>query len=119
MDDFVISARNTRGSEFGTNPARSKYLVVPDTDSVPLPGHAVGDDKPIRSKAEWFAAVRAAGTWGKDLRTGHDRGDVLVFVHGYNNSPAGMLARHRGLFSGLKALGWKGTMVSSDWPSED
>jgi len=46
-------------------------------------------------------------------------GDILVFVHGYNNDIETVLARTRMLQSTLAAQGWKGLVVGFDWPSDN
>ena len=48
--------------------------------------------------------------------TGVLRGDVLVFIHGHNNSMADVLTRHRILKRDLPAHGFAGTVISFDWP---
>jgi esterase/lipase superfamily enzyme len=50
---------------------------------------------------------------------GQPRGDILFIVHGYNNSERDVMQRHRIMKSGLVALGFKGVIVSFDWPSDD
>lgn len=105
MADFVLSARNVRAGEFGSEPGPVKYLVVPDGES-PQPGHAIG-------KAEWFKAVRAAAEDPNDVR----QGNVTFFVHGYNNTPDSVISRHRQIRTGISPHGYVGTLVSFDWPS--
>jgi esterase/lipase superfamily enzyme len=46
-------------------------------------------------------------------------GDVLVFVHGYNNSQRTVMERHRQLQRDVRGLGFTGVVVSFDWPSGD
>lgn len=56
-------------------------------------------------------------------QSGHEtdfsRGDIVVYVHGYNNSQETMLARHRRIRQGLESHGFEGVVVSFDWPSAD
>jgi len=72
--------------------------------------------------------VMAADDWTKDIigqtprqtdATGVVRGDVLVFIHGYNNTVDLVLQRHRLLKSGLPNHGFAGTVISFDWPCDD
>jgi esterase/lipase superfamily enzyme len=42
-----------------------------------------------------------------------------VFIHGYDNTPPIILQRQRILKIGLATAGFKGTVVSFDWPSGD
>lgn len=46
-------------------------------------------------------------------------GNILVFVHGYNNSQRIVIERHRRLHDDLRADGFAGVVVSFDWPSGD
>ena len=46
-------------------------------------------------------------------------GNVLVFVHGYNNRIDDVMERHNLLQAGLGAAGYKGAIVSFDWPSDE
>ena len=55
---------------------------------------------------------------GKDSRDRRRaRGDVLAFVHGYNNDQKTVLARHRRLKADLAAAGFRGEVMSFNWPS--
>ena len=54
---------------------------------------------------------------GKLTLTGQATGDILVFIHGYNNDQQVVLERHRQLKKDLKASGYKGAVISFDWPS--
>jgi esterase/lipase superfamily enzyme len=108
---FVMSAREVKGGKFEAEPGRSRYLLVPD-GKVPTPDHEV-------SAAGWFRKLRAASVWGTDARRGGERGDILVFVHGYNNLPEVVIRRHRRIEADLREAGWKGAVMSFDWPSDD
>jgi esterase/lipase superfamily enzyme len=44
-------------------------------------------------------------------------GDIMVYVHGYNNSQETVLKRQRKLQRGLERNGFDGVLVSFDWPS--
>jgi esterase/lipase superfamily enzyme len=46
-------------------------------------------------------------------------GNILIFVHGYNNSQETVMKRHRRLRDDLKAEGFPGVVTSFDWPSAD
>jgi esterase/lipase superfamily enzyme len=107
---FVLSTRAVRAAKFVAEPGVAVFLQVPDAE-VSQPSHSV--DSKI-----WLRALRKAATWGLDARTGAKRGDVLFFVHGYNNSAGQVMHRHGLLENGLRALGFKGAVVSFDWPSD-
>lgn len=48
---------------------------------------------------------------------GYDFCDILIFIHGYNNSIADIMHRHDLLQKRLREKGFKGVIVSFDWPS--
>lgn len=114
MTDFVISVRNVKrkAGTFGSEPGPTRYLAVPASQDDLEPGHQI-------NRKNWVPAVMAAAKTGSDPVTQADCGDILVFVHGYNNKPSRVLARHRLLAKNLKAAGFPGVVVSFDWPSND
>jgi len=115
--DFVISARAIRNQAFTDDVGSASYLVVPD-GQLPAPAQK------IKAK-DWFAAVLAAATTAPDgspivdPHTGKIGGSVVVFVHGYAVDLETAMRRHRVLKAGLAVAGYKGTVVSFDWPSGD
>ena len=111
-DNFVLCARSVDGTKFSNEPGPTMFLQVP-TGQLPSPKH-----KAPKTDA-WVKRLRKEATWGKDARTELDRGDILIFVHGYNNDQKTVMDRHRQLKVDLSAAGWKGAIVSFDWPSAD
>jgi esterase/lipase superfamily enzyme len=109
--DFILSARNIERGKFAAEPAKSTFLALP-TGAKLSPEFAI-------DRKKWGQDLRRAGRWGKDARTGHARGDILIYVHGYNNSPDTVLARHRLLDQGLREQGYKGAVASFDWPAAE
>ena len=107
---YVVCTRRVRGGRFESEPGRVTYLRVPN-DRNPCPDDKIG-------KRLWFDEVsdRADGVADKRMDPG---GDVLVFVHGYNNDQDIVMKRHRRLHSDLWAEGFRGLVVSLDWPSAD
>jgi esterase/lipase superfamily enzyme len=83
--------------------------MVPEEED-PKPSHEIG-------RNEWVRRVRAeAGE--RSLASSESKvGDVLVFIHGYNNTPKDVRERHLRLRAGLAEAGYQGTLVSFDWPS--
>ena len=67
---------------------------------------------------DWVRDVMGQVIKSKDA-TGVLRGDVLAFIHGYNNSMADVLTRHRILKRDLSVHGFLGTVISFDWPCYD
>lgn len=120
ISNFIISVRNIRKkgnhASFGNEPGSTRYLEVPD-DSEPHPeNHKL-------TQTDWLKALLARAEEGKyesdpkDPVSGYSYGDILIFVHGYNNSIADIMKRHNLLQKRLKEQGFKGAVVSFDWPS--
>ncbi len=112
MDRFVICTRAISGKKFIAEPGTTRYLQVPGGEQ-PRPDHEV----PRRDV--WVKRLRKTSVWEKDSRVPtRDRGDILIFVHGYNNNQEIVMQRHDRLAKDLAAVGYKGSVVSFDWPSE-
>jgi len=108
--NLVLSARGISKGELNNEPGKTRFLDVPDGE-MPKPSHAV-------STARWRDEVmRRAGDVDPD--TGFREGDVLIFIHGYNNAWDDIMARHDLLQKRLRAAGFEGAVVSFDWPSND
>lgn len=108
--DFVICTRDTKGNGFVPEPGPTTFLKVKDTAPMPKPSDAAKVDP-------WLRELFKQAIWGKDSRTGAPRGDILVFVHGYNNGQDVVMRRQRRLKADLATAGFKGAVVSFDWPS--
>lgn len=116
-DDFIMSARAVKGGKFISEPGKSLYLKVPGASKEPLPEHKIG-------VGDWVKQLRESAVWRSsdadpDANRAKDRGDILVFIHGYNNDQAIVMQRHRQLKNDLAAIGYKGAVMSFDWPSAD
>lgn len=111
VTDYIITARNVKRGEFGAEPGPTRFLRVP-SNRKPQPDHAI-------KRSEWLSDIMADGHTGQDSHTGDDCGEVVVFVHGYNTSPAAVARKHRQLKKDLAATGYKFVLVSYDWPSDD
>lgn len=110
MPDYVITARAAQGSAFSDDPGPTCFLQVPDGAHTIVPSNAISRD-------EWVRNVIAKA--GRKLdETGVTRGDVLVFIHGYDNEPPIVLERHRRLQADLPKYGYSGAVVSFDWPAK-
>jgi len=121
MTNFFISVRNIKKLKtgeivFGNEPGPTRYLEVP-SDEIPQ------SQKHQISQKEWLKRVltRAeVGKYPKDKQSPvseYAYGDILIFVHGYNNSMKDVMHRHNLLQKRLKEQGYKGAIVSFDWPS--
>jgi pimeloyl-ACP methyl ester carboxylesterase len=105
MTKFFITLRAIAGGQFGGSLGPIRYLAVPD-GAPPDPSHVV----PL-------------GDWIKQIMATFDRtgavttGDVLFFVHGYNNDIADVDAEQGEIAKGFAAANFKCTLISFDWPS--
>lgn len=109
LEDAILTARNVaKDGKFGGDAAKSRFLMVPPSARDPLSAHEV-------DRKTWFETLRDSFiTDGDGVRTGQ----LLVYVHGYNNTPQDVLRRHRSLSKELRRYGWKGIVLSFDWPTE-
>jgi esterase/lipase superfamily enzyme len=108
--DFVMCARKVKNKQFISEPGESKYLLVPEA-GLPSPSQAQTDKV-------WAKEVVAQASTGKNERGGRT-GDLLFFVHGFNTNQEVVMRRHRKIKDNLAELGYKGAVVSFDWPSGD
>lgn len=108
---YFICARNIVGNSFGSEPGELKYLKIKKNATEATP-----DD--IIDSAVWIKEVAALASANTDARLG-DAGDILIFVHGYNNTPGEVLDRHKLLETTLAAEKFKGVVCSFDWPSDN
>ncbi|MBF0153615.1 MAG: alpha/beta fold hydrolase [Magnetococcales bacterium] len=112
---FVMCARAVKDGKFIAEPGDTKFLRVPRTPESeelnPSPSHAAKSKKDID---KWFLELREAAAEGQK-----SYGNILVFIHGYNNKSEDFMKRHRQLESDLKAAGYKGAVLTFDWPSDD
>ena len=111
MADYLLSVRRVRKQKFDAEPGRTRFLKVPG-NRLPTPAHAV-------KQAAWVDAVMAEGHTHTNHSTGNDCGDIAVLVHGYNNDAKSIMWRHRRLKADLAHAGFKGVLVSFDWPSDN
>ena len=108
---YWISLRKISGGAFvddiDLGPAR--YLRIPDGE-VPQPRHQI-------PAAQWLKEIIATFAPDPlDLAKG-PTGDILFFVHGYNNSIEDVDQRHELVQSGLTTNGFPCRVISFDWPS--
>lgn len=112
MSDYVICVRNIEKGKFGNEPGATYFLEVPSNKATMEVNHKTS------KKLDWFKTVLKNAVVGKD-NDGKEYGDILVFIHGYNNNQSTVLKRHRQIKASLKKEGFKGEVVSFDWPSAD
>ncbi len=113
--NYIITARNIkRDKTFGSEPGRARFLRVPD-NSLPSPEYAV-PNRPTYIR-KWAKEVMDKSMPSNKPNRLH--GDILIFIHGYNNSQKIVIKRHEMLKHNLAEAGFNGTVVSFDWPSND
>jgi len=112
MVDYVICVRRIRNGQFDpepSEPGKVRFLEVPNgvSDITPSQENTAGDD--------WSAKVLEQAKTDPDA----EPGDILFYVHGFNTETATMLERHRKIKTKLDIAGFKGVVVSFDWPSDN
>jgi pimeloyl-ACP methyl ester carboxylesterase len=107
--DYIFAARNLTSGNFGSNPGPTRFLEVPPAATDLHPDQTI-------TKRDWFDRVIHEAKHDPTA-PGRPVGDVLVYIHGFNNDTATVLERHRLIRKGLTAHGYKGAVVSFDWPS--
>ena len=114
--DYLVTARRIREGEFEAEPGPIRYLKVPRNVIVPTPAHAVQGAGAIQ---QWLEEVCGLADGDANPNSISPTGDILVFIHGYNNNLNTIMWRQRQLASDLQAEGWRGLVIGFDWPSDD
>jgi esterase/lipase superfamily enzyme len=110
--EYVITARRKDANgQYTDDPGPTLFLRLPDnpqdySQAVSLPADT------------WANEVQAIAGRVTDA-TGIARGDVLVFIHGFNNTIPNVLSRQLQLKQRLSAAQFGGAVVSFDWPCDD
>jgi pimeloyl-ACP methyl ester carboxylesterase len=113
QNNFIICTRDVdRRNRFKSEPGKTRFLRVPKGLRTYDPSYE------IKSPDKWRLAVRAAADGVEDEVTG-TTGNVLVFVHGYNNDMNAITWRTEKLQETLTAQGWNGVVIAFDWPSDN
>ena len=117
---YLISARKITKGHFVGEPGDICYIKTgaPDKD---YSRKDIKDYVPNDSIAgsDWFDQVGKLANSSPNPFSTSPKGDVLVFVHGYNNDIKSVLWRQWRLQEDLNTEGWRGIVVGFDWPSED
>jgi esterase/lipase superfamily enzyme len=114
--DYVLTIRNISNGAFGEGIGSINYLRVPRGVDVPTPDMAV---RSVRDQRKWIAEVSALADANPNPQSISECGDVLVFIHGFNNSLQESLQRQRLIAANLKAENWSGVVVGFDWPAHN
>src|SRR5512134_1063042 len=110
--DYVISVRRVdpRG-RFEPEPGdETLFLKVPAAQAEYTPAHKVSFER-------WRSEVNEIALRDEESPVG-SKGDLLIFVHGYNNKRSEILTRTRLLRETLGAEKWDGAVVAFDWPCD-
>jgi pimeloyl-ACP methyl ester carboxylesterase len=140
-EDLVVCMRGVSDGAFNSDIGPTTYLKVPPPAAnvppiqqgqvaivMPTPANAVPDQTNESGQDIWFQAVideatrggpRLAPPGAPNATVSVPSGDVLVFIHGYNNDQTIVMQRHRQLRKDLTDRGFAGAVVSFDWPSGD
>jgi len=111
--DYIISARKRSGDQFIAEPGPLRFLKVPRDAAAYDATHLVSSAK------QWVSEVQGLADGDENPNSISLTGDVLVFVHGYNNAIPVILERLRLLRETLRAEGWHGEVIAFDWPSDN
>lgn len=107
---YWISLRKVSGGAFVDDvelgPVR--YLRIPDGE-VPLPRHQI-------TATQWVKEIIGTFTPDPVDPTQGPTGDILFFVHGYNDSIADVDRRHELIQAGLTTNNFPCRVISFDWP---
>jgi pimeloyl-ACP methyl ester carboxylesterase len=109
---YLICARKVKDDEFTGEPGKICYMEVDPEAKRYGPSDVI-------KESVWFDQVRNLADGDANPTSTSPTGDVLIFVHGYNNDIETVLWRQRQLQKDLEAEGWKGVVGGFDWPSED
>ena len=104
MNNYIISVRqpdttNDTFQKYITH--RPVYLVVPENVTDPLPSHSVSTTQ------TWMNSIL-------DQAKTNGSTDIVLFVHGFNTSPAEALERQVAIQSGLQIAGTKAIVIGFD-----
>jgi Alpha/beta hydrolase of unknown function (DUF900) len=105
---YWISLRKISRGTFvdDIDPGSAHYLRVPDGE-VPQPRHQI-------SQAQWVREIVAG--FPQDA-SNQPTGDILFFVHGYNNSIEDVDQRHELIQAAMSRNNFACRAISFDWPS--
>jgi esterase/lipase superfamily enzyme len=109
---YFICTRAVKNGQFIPEPGKVRFLKTKDQDGVwPSPA----DEIPAQA---WVDEVRDRADGIADSRV-CEGGDVLIFIHGYNNTLETVTKRQRYLNQDLAVEGFRGLVISFDWPSDN
>ena len=111
--DYLMTTRRVSGGAFEAKAGPVRYLRVPSDAADATPANQAD------SVSKWVDEVTAIADANVNQHSISPTGDLLVFVHGYNNDLKTALWRQRRLAADLEAAEWHGLVIGFDWPSGD
>lgn len=107
--DYIVSCRNRVAAGFGNEIGRIRYMRanMQSTSTMRLQQH---------SKQDWAGHIK--DELMSLINQGH-AGHVIFYVHGFCTSQFDMIRRHKLIRKGLSKEGFRGVVISFDWPSDD
>ena len=114
MPDFFLTVRNAMDNDtFGDDAAEMSYLIIGEQDTAIRPSDDKGKDDWLQ---QLIGVVQSRAS--PDPHPAFNM-DILIYIHGYNDSENDILTNHRLVKNGLIAQGFTGEVVSFDWPCGD
>ena len=95
---------------FQMSPRRAIFFELPSSANDMKYAHRI-------SKSKWTKAILKEKMG--ETSNPSTEGDIVFYLHGFNNSQATVLKRHCKIKKGLEKQGFDGAVVSFDWPSAD
>ena len=84
--DYLISARLLQGDSFVAKPGTVHFIKVPRGSTLYDASHVI----PVKT---WVAEVQGLADGDENPNSISPTGDVLIFVHGFNNEMKEVIAR--------------------------
>lgn len=109
--DYLMTARRLRSGEFTSEPGPLRFIKISRDRT------SYGAADVVSSPAVWAAELQGLADGDENPNSISPTGDVLIFVHGYNNSMSVVIERTRQLRNSLRTEGWRGEVIAFDWPS--
>ncbi|MCA8883210.1 MAG: alpha/beta hydrolase [Rhodobacteraceae bacterium] len=108
----MFTVRKASKGEYGSEPGSARFLEVPEQAKTFTPDHQI-------KKSDWIKKVLDESTGRFNPSTNEPMGDIVMYVHGFNNSVETTLKRHRYIKAAFEKFGFQGSVISFDWPSHD
>jgi pimeloyl-ACP methyl ester carboxylesterase len=112
--DYLITVRAVRSNAFTDEIGIVRYLRVPRAATIPSPAMATQGAGDL---SRWVTEVRQLADGDPNPNSISVAGDILIFIHGYNNDLDVIMKRQRQLAKDLGEEGWRGLVIGFDWPS--